>query len=260
MRNELALIKLGGSVVTFKEKALTPNLEAINNITNVIAKLKIPIIVVHGGGSFGHYWSAKYDMHTKPDDYDPYGISIVHESMIHLNQIIVNSMIKKRINAYALMPSTFISGHRPIPRKINELQIIAQHGIIPVTFGDIVHIKKTKYSVLSGDVIMTILAQALHPSKVLFTLNVDGIYKNIKTKEVTKEIKNRNRSIDLSSVQADVTGGMQRKVTEAFKIARSGIDVLMINGLKPERIINAISGPDFEGTTIKRIGGKKQSA
>jgi isopentenyl phosphate kinase len=107
---------------------------------------------------------------------------------------------------------------------------------------------------------MTILAQALHPSKVLFTLNVDGIYKNIKTKEVTKEIKNRNRSIDLSSVQADVTGGMQRKVTEAFKIARSGIDVLMINGLKPERIINAISGPDFEGTTIKRIGGKKQSA
>ena len=260
MRNELALIKLGGSVVTLKEKPLTPNLAAINNITTVIARLKIPKIIVHGGGSFGHYWSAKYDMHTKPDDYDPYGISIVHESMIHLNQIIVNSMIKERINAYALMPSTFISGHRPITRKINELQVIAQHGIIPVTFGDIVHIKKTKFSVLSGDVIMTILAQALHPSKVLFTLNVDGIYKNIKAKKVIKEIKNKNRSIELSTVKADVTGGMQRKVTEAFKIARSGIDVVMLNGLKPERIINAINGSDFEGTTIKRIGGKKQSA
>ena len=261
MPNELALIKLGGSVITFKEKPLTANFEAINNIARIIAKLKIPIIVVHGGGSFGHYWSVKYDMHTKPDDYDPSGISRVHESMIHLNQIIVNSMIKEGINAYALMPSTFMSGDRSIMRKVVELQDIAENGIIPVTFGDIVHIKKTKYSILSGDVIMTILAQALHPSKVIFTLNVDGIYNNIKTKEIIKEINNSNRSIELSTVQADdVTGGISRKVTEAFKMARSGLDVLMIKGLKPERIINAISGSTVEGTTIKRVGGKELSA
>ena len=259
MPNELALIKLGGSVITFKEKPLTANFEAINNIARIIAKLKIPIIVVHGGGSFGHYWSVKYDMHTKPDDYDPSGISIVHESMIHLNQIIINSMIKEGINPYTLMPSTFISGHRPVIRKILELQNIAENGIIPVTFGDIVHIRKTKYSILSGDVIMTILAQVLHPSKVIFTLNVDGIYKNIKTKEITKEIRNSNRLIELSNVEADVTGGMRRKVIEAFKIARSGIDVLMINGIRPERMINALSGSAFEGTIIKRVGGKEHS-
>lgn len=262
MRNELALIKLGGSVVTFKEKPLTANFEAINNIIRVIATIKIPLIVVHGGGSFGHYWSVKYDMHTKPDDYDPYGISIVHESMICLNQIIVNSMIKERLNAYAVMPSNFTFSHRPIIRKIDELQDIAENGIIPVTFGDIVHIDRRKYSILSGDVIMRILSQALHPSKVIFALNVDGIYKNIKTKETIKEIKNSNsnRSIDLSRVEADVTGGMRRKVTEALKIARSGVDVLMLNGLNPERIINAISGSAFEGTTIKGVGGKQQSA
>jgi isopentenyl phosphate kinase len=258
MRNKLALIKLGGSVITFKEKPLTANFEAINNIVRIIATLKIPLIIVHGGGSFGHYWSVKYDMHTKADDYDPYGISIVHESMIHLNQIIINSMIKEGINPYTLMPSTFISGHRPVIRKILELQNIAENGIIPVTFGDIVHIRKTKYSILSGDVIMTILAQVLHPSKVIFTLNVDGIYKNIKTKEITKEI-NSNRLIELSNVEADVTGGMRRKVTEAFKIARSGIDVLMINGIRPERMINALSGSAFEGTIIKRVGGKEHS-
>ena len=260
MRNKLALIKLGGSVVTFKEKPLTANFEAINNITRVITTIKIPLIVVHGGGSFGHYWSVKYDMHTKPYDYDAYGISIVHESMMCLNQIIVNSMIKERINAYTVMPSNFTSSHRPIIRKIDELQDIAENGIIPVTFGDIIHINKTKYSILSGDVIMRILSQVLHPSKVIFTLNVDGIYKNSKTKETIKEIKNSNRSIELSTIEDDVTGGMRRKVTEAFKIARSGVDVLMVNGLNPERIINAISGSAFEGTTIKGVGGKEQSA
>ena len=260
MRNKLALIKLGGSVVTFKEKPVTANFEAINNITRVIATIKIPLIVVHGGGSFGHYWSVKYDMHTKPYDYDAYGISIVHESMMCLNQIIVNSMIKERINAYTVMPSNFTSSHRPIIRKIDELQDIAENGIIPVTFGDIIHINKRKYSILSGDVIMRILSQVLHPSKVIFTLNVDGIYKNIKTKETIKEIKNSNRSIELSTIEDDVTGGMRRKVTEAFKIARSGVDVLMVNGLNPERIINAINGSAFEGTTIKGVGGKEQSA
>ena len=260
MRNKLALIKLGGSVVTFKEKPLTANFEAINKITRVIAAIKIPLIIVHGGGSFGHYWSVKYDMHTKPYDYDAYGISIVHESMMCLNQIIVNSMIKERINAYTVMPSNFTSSHRPIIRKIDELQDIAENGIIPVTFGDIIHINKRKYSILSGDVIMRILSQVLHPSKVIFTLNVDGIYKNIKTKETIKEIKNSNRSIELSTIEDDVTGGMRRKVIEAFKIARSGVDVLMVNGLNPERIINAISGSAFEGTTIKGVGGKEQSA
>src|SRR3954453_10349589 len=115
----MTLIKLGGSVITFKEKPLTANFEAINNILRALARPKMPIVVVHGGGSFGHYWSVKYDMHTKPDDYDPYGISIVHESMVHLNQIIVKFMIKERINAYSLMPSTFMSGQRPIKRKIN---------------------------------------------------------------------------------------------------------------------------------------------
>jgi isopentenyl phosphate kinase len=260
MRKELALIKLGGSVVTFKEKPLTANFEAINNIIRVISTIKIPLIVVHGGGSFGHYWSVKYDMHTTPDDYNPYGISIVHESMICLNQIIVNSMIKERLNAYAVMPSNFTSSHRPIIKKIDELQDIAENRIVPVTFGDIVHINRRKYSILSGDVIMRILSQALHPSKVIFAVNVDGIYKNIKTKEVIKEIKNGNRSIELSRVEVDVTGGMRRKVTEALKIARSGVDVLMLNGLNPERIINAISGSAFEGTTIKGVGGKQQSA
>ena len=65
-------------------------------------------------------------MHTRPDQYDSHGISMVHESMIALNQIIVNSMIKAGMNPYALMPSIFILGHKPIVRKVKELQSIAE--------------------------------------------------------------------------------------------------------------------------------------
>jgi isopentenyl phosphate kinase len=242
--HNMTLIKLGGSVITFKEKPLTANFEAINNILHALAYLKMPIIVVHGGGSFGHYWSVKYNMHTKPASYDLHGISIVHESMIALNQIIVNYMVKLGMNPYAIMPSIFTLGHKPITKKIKELQ----------TFGDVVHIENKKYSILSGDVIMSMLAKILRPSKVVFTFNVDGIYKDMKKgEEIVKEVNNNNKkSLDFpKKIVADVTGSMQRKVTEALKISGTGIDVLMVNGLKPERIISAITGSSFEGTIVK---------
>lgn len=257
MGHNLILIKLGGSVITFKEKPLAANFEAINNISRMLASLKVPLVLVHGGGSFGHYLSTKYNMHTRPDQYDPHGISQVHESMIALNQIIVNSMIEVGMNPYAIMPSIFTVGHKPIAKKISELQYIAENSIIPITFGDIVHIKNRTYSIISGDALMSILSKILRPSKVIFVLNVDGIYKDMDKKEILKELNNNHNSINFSTVAQDVTGGMRRKVTEALKICGTGIDVLMVNGLKPERIVNAITGTDFEGTMLKGLRSRK---
>jgi isopentenyl phosphate kinase len=255
MGHNLILIKLGGSVITFKEKPLAANFEAIRSISYTLASVKIPIILIHGGGSFGHYWSVKYNMHSKPDQYDSHGISIVHESMIALNQIIVNYMIKVGMNPYMILPSVFTSGRKPIAKKIKELKSIVESSVIPITFGDIIYMENKMYSILSGDALMSILSKILRPSKVIFTLNVDGIYKDMGKREIIKELKNNN-SINFSKVIQDVTGGMRRKVTEALKISDIGIDVLMVNGLKPERIINAITGTDFEGTLVK---GKRSS-
>ena len=50
------LIKLGGSVITIKDRALTPNIQAIERLSHVLARLSESLIIVHGGGSFGHYW------------------------------------------------------------------------------------------------------------------------------------------------------------------------------------------------------------
>jgi len=253
---KLALIKLGGSVVTFKDKPLAANAAAIDGISRVLAQLNTPAIIVHGGGSFGHYWSVKYDMHTKPASYDAHGVSVVHESMVALNQIIVNSMIRAGLNPYGMPPSVFTAGHKPIVAKIKQVYTMARSKVMPVTFGDIVHMQRTKYSIISGDAIMTILAKALRPSKVIFATNVDGIYKDMASRDLVSEIRLKGKkSIEFSKVGADVTGGMQRKVTEAFKIASYGMDVLMVNGLVPERIIEAIEGRLHVGTVVR--GGRR---
>jgi isopentenyl phosphate kinase len=55
----------------------------------------------------------------------------------------------------------------------------------------------------------------------------------------------------ISTNKMDVTGGMNRKITEAVKMSRSGLKVFFVNGNKPQRITDAISGKKFEGTLFR---------
>ena len=118
MKSRLILIKLGGSVITFKDKPLSANYSAINNISKILGRLEIPIIIVHGGGSYGHYWSVKFDMHTKLQTYDPHGISIVHSSMVTLNNIIVGALEQHRLNPYGISPSSLLLNNNSRPKQI----------------------------------------------------------------------------------------------------------------------------------------------
>jgi isopentenyl phosphate kinase len=259
MRRKLALIKMGGSVVTFKDRPLSANNTAINGIARAISSLKeIPIILVHGGGSFGHYWSVRYGMHTRPARYDVHGISIVHQSMIALNQIIIGSMIKNGMNPYTICAMSLTNRNIPLKAKIDQIYAMARTGIVPVTFGDVIHICDGRYSILSGDVIMTFIAKILNPSKVIFAVNTDGIYRSMEERETIQEVSGSKVLAGISGIAreqtpADITGGMRRKVEEALKISSTGVEVMIVNGLKPERVIKAVQcGPEnFEGTVVR---------
>lgn len=261
MKHRLVIIKLGGSVITFKEKPLSANYKAINNISKILSKLEIPLIIVHGGGSYGHYWSVKFDMHTKLQKYPPHGISVVHSSMLKLNNIIIDTLVKYGLNPYGISPSSFLINGQPNSNKILELKKMTKYNIIPVTYGDAVYVKNNKYSILSGDVLMTILSKILNPSKIIFALNVDGLYNNMKEKKIIKEIKfenaksykNKQTKFNLMNNTNidDVTGGIKRKVEEATKIAETGKDVIFINGLDSTQIQNAIQDKNFKGTIFK---------
>ncbi len=247
-------------MVTFKEKRLTPNYQAINNICNSIRKLDKSVIIVHGGGSFGHYWSVKYDMHTRPKKYDAKGISTVHQSMVTLNETIISAMRRYNLLPYSIMPSSLTFKLKPCSERILDLGIIARRRIIPVTFGDAVHVERGMFSILSGDVLMTMLAGILKPVKVIFAVNVDGVYQNMNTGKIVSEIDDTNfKSLDISRVKSDITGGMRRKLNEAMKMASLGMDVIIVNGLVPRRIIDAITNKQVDGTLIRALREAKHA-
>ncbi|MAY24247.1 MAG: gamma-glutamyl kinase [Thaumarchaeota archaeon] len=245
----MILIKLGGSIITNKERPLSARRKAIESILKQIKKINEPKIIVHGGGSYGHYWSVKYDMHTKPAKYDARGVAIVKNSMIELNKIILDIAVKNRINAYCLPPTDFMNGNRSIKNKILTMNDISKSGLTPITFGDALWFGQKKSYILSGDVIMTTIAKVLKPRLSVFVLNVDGVYSNLKTKKLIYDFKKEKPTISINKM--DVTGGMTRKIAEAVKISRSGLNVFFTNGNKPQRITDAVTGKKFEGTLFR---------
>ena len=246
----MILIKLGGSIITNKERPLSPRKRTIDNILKEIGKIKEPVIIVHGGGSYGHYWSVKYDMHTKPGKTAPKGVAIVKNSMVELNKIILDSAVKNRINSYCLPPTDFMNGNKSIKSKILAIRSIAKSGLTPITFGDALWFGQKKSYILSGDVIMTIIAKILKPRLSLFVLDVDGVYSDLKTKKLIYDFKKEKPEIKNNKM--DVTGGMTRKITEANNMAKAGLKIFFVNGNKPKRITDAVSGKKFEGTLFRK--------
>ena len=109
-------------------------------------------------------------------------------------------------------------------------------------------VRKKTY-ILSGDKIMTHLAKILKPRLCIFVLNEDGLYSDLKSKKLIYELRGE-RPLILEN-KTDVTGGMTRKVEEASKISKIGMNVFFVNGNKPERIVKAVKNRKFEGTLFK---------
>ncbi len=192
-------------------------------------------------------------MHTKPELYDSRGISVVHESMVALNQIVVKSMLDAGLAPYGISPISFFEDGKENVTKFNELVEFTRRGIVPVTFGDVVYINDGRFSIVSGDSLMTRIATHIRPSRVIFTVNVDGIYEDMKNKKLVKVLNSSISDISFMDSSIDVTGGMGRKISEAFEIARLGIDVNIVNGLDADRVFDIMRGIEAKGTIIPAI-------
>lgn len=265
----MILIKFGGSIITDKSKPLTLNDSKIAGLAKAVSKIAEPVIIVHGGGSFGHYWSVKYDMHTAKRRYDLKGVSTVKNSMVQLNLAVLDLLLKNKIMPYVVPPSGFMSGSRPIPSRVREMGAVALAGMTPVTYGDAVWAgggstdgadDAGKTYILSGDKIMFHIARILRPRLCIFALSEDGLYVDMDSKKIIETIHtSAHKTPDAqgspsaatkktgSSVM-DVTGGMIRKVKEATEIARLGIDVAFVNGGHPRRVLEAATHKKFKGT------------
>jgi len=251
MEGRPVIVKFGGSVITEKSKPLTSDAQNTDRLSKAISGMSIPIVVVHGGGSFGHFYASKYGLDTKVSRVPAEGIARVRASMFEINHHVVSTLLRNGISPYVLSPSEFMIGNHGDRSKKTFFDNLFRFGLTPVSFGD-VFVSKNGAHIVSGDLVIRALAEILNPKRIVFAVDVDGIFSDIKSSEtLLREIDPKQIARIKFSGSEDATGGMGAKLREAIRMAALGFDVHFVNGRKPDRVVKALKGEQHLGTIVK---------
>jgi len=262
---EPLVLKLGGSVITRKEKPLTANVRAITRLSREISSAKTaPLVVVHGGGSFGHPVAKRYAIKEgyKNNVSQVLGFAETHQAMVTLNKLVVDALIRQNIPAVAVSPFSCIvtkSGRIHIMME-DHLKKLLQMGFVPVLYGDTVLDSDFGFTILSGDQLLAYLAMRLNADRIIIGIDVDGLYTadpktdssaRLVSHVTLKELKDMQLQIGAAKV-TDVTGGMLGKIAELTPTLDKGITVLIVNASKPKYVYKALKGEKVIGTLIEK--------
>lgn len=258
------ILKLGGSVITDKSGELAAKTEDINRIAEEIKRADIDnLIVVHGGGSFGHPTAEKWNLKDGlKDPTQKLGFAETHHVMTVLNGLIMDALIWHEIPAVSYAPSTcFVTENGRITGcDSGNLEKMIEMGFMPVLYGDAVLDSKIGFTVLSGDQLAAYLAVKMKAEKIIFGVDTDGLYEADPKVDSTAKPYLKLNLEQLKRVQAkigkaqtkDVTGGMAGKIAEIIPAVEAGIPVQIINATRNLRVLRGLTGERIEGTIIEK--------
>ena len=105
----ITLLKLGGSLITDKNRAHTARIGTIRRLAEEIYSVRehgpFPLIIGHGSGSFGHIPAKKYGtrdgVHT---DAEWAGFAEVHAEAVSLNRIVTDTLREAGLPVISFVP------------------------------------------------------------------------------------------------------------------------------------------------------------
>lgn len=246
---QVTVVKLGGSVITDKKVAFSYKEKVVRSLGRAIASSGVPVVIVHGGGSFGHPVAKRYGLSSRRSAESPEGVSETREAMIRLDAKVSASLSASGLRPYPFSPFTLLDGEGEAGASF-LLRLLAA-GATPVTFGDVVHDGKG-FRILSGDTMCVELAEMLDAPRCVMAIDVGGV---LDGKGRVIKVLSEGGEAKLPGALADATGGIAFKVSEALRMASAGTEVRIVSGLKPSEFYKALKGVPFHGTTVKVARG-----
>lgn len=258
------IVKLGGSVITHKEQAFTPNQPALTRLAEELAEARLPsLILIHGGGSFGHPVAREYRIaegYTAPRQ--RIGFAKTRQAMMTLNKLVIDACVQQALPVVAVQPSACMTtrGGRLHHFDVTILQHVLHLGCIPVLYGDAVVDLDLGFTILSGDQLAAALATAFQADHVILTVDVDGLFTDdpkvnpnavLIPQIALGEVKGLlNRIAEATTV--DVTKGMRGKITALLPAVERGSQITLVNASVAGRLTKALKGEAVTGTHITR--------
>lgn len=259
------ILKLGGSAITDKTAEASPKTQIINRLAEEIKRADLDnLIVVHGGGSFGHPTAAKYGIKDgyKEDPTQKFGFAETHHMMTVLNGLVMDALIWHEIPAISVAPSSCVVTEDGRVKFFDETVFKSMAKLIftPVMYGDAVMDEKLGFTVLSGDQLVAYLAIRYKATKIVVGTDTDGLFdSDPKTNPNAKPYKNLTLK-ELKEIQpkldkapgSDVTGGMAGKISELIPAIEAGVHVTVTGATKGLSIYRALTDQSVLGTEIEK--------
>ena len=258
-QNEKIVIKYGGNVLIDRN--------VFNNFIsdiNVLSKLGLSIIVVHGGGPRIKRELDKKNIVSKFINglrvTDKSIIDIVEKVLIDFNKDIVNSLKKLGCeaisfhtqinNAIEVEPEKEELGFVGVPKKINInlIENTLNENKIPI-IAPLGKGKNNQTFNINGDTAASAIAKKLKSRRLILMTNVEGVYDD--KKNLISEIK----PLDLENLikWKIVEGGMIPKIENCVNAVENGVrGVVILDGRKPHSILHEIFSDTGSGTLIRK--------
>ena len=98
------VLKLGGSLITDKERAETLDGAALDAAADAIAGCAGRLALVHGAGSFGHHYAEKHGVSVADGTEDAGAALEIHGSMTTLNRFVLSRLHGRDVSALPVHP------------------------------------------------------------------------------------------------------------------------------------------------------------
>ena len=251
----MILLKLGGSLITDKQRPETPRPQVISRLAREIAqaKRKLPelkLVVGHGSGSFGHSVAARHSTHLGASSAaDWVGFAEVWASAQRLNRLVIDGLIEVGFPAIAFPPSASATSDDGImvEMAIEPLKKALENGLLPVVHGDVAFDLTRGATILSTEKVFAYLAEHLRPERVLLAGLDPGVYADYPQSDEILPVVTEYDLLQINlegAATPDVTGGMVNKVQEAMALARTlpDLEVRIFSGEEPGTLTSALLG------------------
>jgi isopentenyl phosphate kinase len=246
------LLKLGGSVITHKGGACSPDTARLQEIAAVISRYREGLILVHGAGSCGHPEAKAFGLADGADATNRAGVQVTHAAVRDLNDTVVAVLRDHGTEAVGVHPlcAATADNRRLLSFDLRPIDLMCALGIVPVLHGDVVMDRTRGACIVSGDQIVTWLATAMGIRRIGLATDVPGVLQQSRVVSRLGPETARTLRIGASS-HTDVTGGMQEKVRELLALARQGTESHIFH---VSRLADFLDNRDHGGTIVCREG------
>ena len=255
-----ALVKLGGSVLTDKARKSTFRRGTTKRLVAEAAKAGVPLVLLHGAGSFGHPQAAQAGIGRVPvDDRLRGDVSAVLAAVgrLHADVVALAEEAGLRPVSVPLHLTARGEGDQLVDVPVERIARLLEEGHTPVLSGTLVRDDVLGWRVASADEILQCLAEELAPRLALFVTDVDGVFDRHPEAPGAELLATVHGAAQADQVAAfaegpgdDVTGRMRGKLLRAVAVAEL-CPVLVINGTVRGRLLEALKGKRVAATRVE---------